>query len=782
MERAQSLSQDLTKITNQAFEKMLQNTSDINRTDVYGTTLLHVAAMYGFSDKVSQLAQRNDIDLNGINDSHLSALMLAIMFSHAEVVNELLKYPMNKAATMHELESALFFASAHSSVEIVEAVLKKFGIPNIYLDALNPLSGAVINNKYDVIHRLLREPAIKKSSILPYALYKKSDSKTIDILLASPDIGLNSTHMSFGALHLAAERGDIALTKALLATGKQVTPMNDETLWRWMPFEQIIAPTYHANTIYLSHTGEYKVFNIHGEVRTGTVDTSTFDLSGLRPYNFGLLSSLENDPEKALPGHIYLSQEGTYIVRNHNGTLHSGIIPNDFISILNLEELDIEIVKPNFQSRILFALTQAGHTEINSVFENPDIQRRLLSALVHAGSIISFIDVNLEGPQRDKAINLAAQNGHLNIVRELLQHPDIDVNYQRGLSKPILLNQIVRLKTPESIKTLELLLDHSRIDVNLADSASKSPLCTAVQCGNFDAVEALLKHKAIDVNQGNPLEIAIREGHYDILKLLIKHPQINVNQRTSNGLLPVCYAMEYADQNSFRYDKYVQALLSHENVFTQLDTQSNDLNGYWKNYYQAQPLIQCIHQIIESLVIYHNGYTKLVILDKPPTEAELDKNTVALINKDNEWIVYRRIENNVVHFVIDKNALDADKVKSIDIRLHNKIYNDHELIDYMLLLSSYTYIDVIDGLQFELSDFISDLQHCEFDKDGISFAIENIFNRVIGMCNSAQNSKTPLFFNEKSGPNFNPLCNNAKQECIKRIEQFECSIQLPQAA
>ncbi|WP_298627944.1 ankyrin repeat domain-containing protein, partial [uncultured Legionella sp.] len=700
------------------------------------------------------------------------------MFGHTEVVQELLKHPINKAGAMYGHESALYFASLLSNVEIVDALLKKFGVPDTYLEELNPLGGAVVNNQHGVIQRLLQEPDIKKSRILPYALSKGSDNETINLLLANPEIGLNSLYMSKGALHIAAERGDIGLVSTLLARGKQITPINHENNLVWMPFEHIIKPIYQANTIYLSDSGEYKVFNIHGEVCTGTIDMASFDLSGLRPFNYSLLSDLGADPEKALNGHVYLAKDGEYIMRDHNGMLHSGKIPDAFLSFLNMNELDVDINKPEFQFKVTFALTQVGHTQINTILKNPQLKSHLFSQLHSTGSLISFIDVNLEGPQRDKPINLAAQYGHLDIVRELLLQPDIDLNYRRGLSKPTLLTQIVRSKSPDAIRTLELLLNHPEIDVNLKDDVMSTPLCTAVQYGNVDAVRALLKHNKINVNQGNPLEIAIREGHYDILKLLINHPGINMEQPSSDGFLPLALAAHFATYNT-RYDKYVRAMLSQQSVLSPTSIQQfNQLDTFWQNYYQAQPLIQCIQKNISLLNATHNGYTKLVISDKSPEEHEIDNNTIVLINDQNEWIIYRKNKDQMESLILDKSGLDIDMIRCVDNKQCHQIYKSHELIDYILLQCSHTYADVVECLQGELWDFISDCKHLEFDKEEITSQINGLCNRAMHRCNSDKNSKKPMFFNANpSTPNLNDSFSKAREECHNRIEQVHCSMQ-----
>jgi len=67
---------------------------------------------------------------------------------------------------MHGQQSALHLAASQSNVDIVEAVLKKFGIPDTSIEAFNPLSSAVLNNQHEIIKRLLKEPDIKKGILL----------------------------------------------------------------------------------------------------------------------------------------------------------------------------------------------------------------------------------------------------------------------------------------------------------------------------------------------------------------------------------------------------------------------------------------------------------------------------------------------------------------------------------------------------------------------------------------------------------------------------------------
>jgi len=61
-------------------------------------------------------------------------------------------------------------------------------------------------------------------------------------------------------------------------------------------------------------------------------------------------------------------------------------------------------------------------------------------------------------------------------------------------------------------------------------------------------------------------------------------------------------------------------------------------------------------------------------------------------------------KNKIEHSAIDKSGLDIDRIRSVDNKQYDELYKNHELIDYILTQCSYTYINVIDSLQFDLGD------------------------------------------------------------------------------
>ena len=161
------------------------------------------------------------------------------------------------------------------------------------------------------------------------------------------------------------------------------------------------------------------------------------------------------------------------------------------------------------------------------------------------------IDVNQEDENKDYPLYLAASNGHLEVVKELLAHPQINVNQGHNFDEkpdknPVIPRTLVQLfelfgKTPlhaASLKghvaVVKELLAQPNIHVNHRFPC-KSPLYAASHNGHVGVARELLALPQIDVNIyvfpcGSPLYDASGEGHVEVVKELLAHPQINVNQ------------------------------------------------------------------------------------------------------------------------------------------------------------------------------------------------------------------------------------------------------------
>ena len=135
------------------------------------------------------------------------------------------------------------------------------------------------------------------------------------------------------------------------------------------------------------------------------------------------------------------------------------------------------------------------------------------------------VDVNLvtNNDRKDSALFKAACEGHTEIVKELLNHPDINVNYKNNSSSEDTALTIASYKgNTESVREL---LKHPDIDVNIPNSKNVTPLMLAIRENKPDTIVELLKHPDIDLNLKDDdgqtaLDYANENGRYEIIKMI----------------------------------------------------------------------------------------------------------------------------------------------------------------------------------------------------------------------------------------------------------------------
>ncbi|KAF0976403.1 hypothetical protein FDP41_004302 [Naegleria fowleri] len=124
----------------------------------------------------------------------------------------------------------------------------------------------------------------------------------------------------------------------------------------------------------------------------------------------------------------------------------------------------------------------------------------------------------------------------------------------------IILKQLTPLETAcynGHLEIVKVLLEFPRIDVNRSVDC---PLYYACEQGHLEIVKLLLQAKDVDVNKGTPLYAACKNGHVEIVKLLLNVEGINVYK---------CYPLQIALEN--RQMEVLKVLLVH-NVEIDFDT------------------------------------------------------------------------------------------------------------------------------------------------------------------------------------------------------------------
>lgn len=138
---------------------------------------------------------------------------------------------------------------------------------------------------------------------------------------------------------------------------------------------------------------------------------------------------------------------------------------------------------------------------------------------------------------QDKFI-AACEKGHVEDIQNLMFAEGVDVNgvFEGGWTP---LHLVCARKHRDAV---ELLLSHPKINVNQGGGYhyNNTPLHIACFSGSKAIVDLLLEHPNIIVNQLNksaqtPLYFACSNKHTEIINQLLMHPGITVNQADSDN-------------------------------------------------------------------------------------------------------------------------------------------------------------------------------------------------------------------------------------------------------
>lgn len=119
-----------------------------------------------------------------------------------------------------------------------------------------------------------------------------------------------------------------------------------------------------------------------------------------------------------------------------------------------------------------------------------------------------------------KEFHKALESGDFTAIKEFLDNPKLNVNSKDGKGQTPL-QKAIRGRNKDIVK---LLLDHPDIDVNGPSKYGRIQKCP-------------------------PIVAAVMNYNPDILKLLMDHPDININAQTENGSTALLYAVSFRESN-----------------------------------------------------------------------------------------------------------------------------------------------------------------------------------------------------------------------------------------
>ena len=172
----------------------------------------------------------------------------------------------------------------------------------------------------------------------------------------------------------------------------------------------------------------------------------------------------------------------------------------------------------------------------------------------------SSVNINHLNSKGRTALGVAASASHLDVVKLLLSHTDIDVN--AGDDTPLYLATWGRHR----YEIARVLLNNSNIDVNKR-SEGWHPIYTPAHNGDSAMVKLLIKHPKTDVNSKThsmtALMIATKRRMTEVVKILLRCPRTDITIKDSPDRWGQT-ALDYAKEKG--YADIISAFASQQNL------------------------------------------------------------------------------------------------------------------------------------------------------------------------------------------------------------------------
>ncbi len=440
-------------------------------------------------------------------------LLSAAKYGHVECLQELVNIPGVKINIRNEAGyTPLHLAVEYGRLSCVRALLEtgQVDLNGNTLRGMTPLNTATVKGYLDIVRTLLSQTGIDvnmpcQRHVAP--LQHVAQCGRLDILrllLAMPEIEVNARDI-FGwtALNNAATEGHLHCVQALLQVPGIL--VNESCNNGWVPL--------HGS----AHHG-------HSEVVRALLQAPGIDVN---LKNHKGWTALNNAASEGSASCVQALLEAPGVEVNEANI--SGFSPlitaaqrgaSDCVRLL-LEAPGIDV--NHLCNNGMTALSHAAR------FGHLGIVRQILAAPK------VLVNLAVDGAT---ALFHAAYFGHVDILRELLQVPEVCVNSRRihegGLTP------LAAAAQNGHLQCVRELTGFGGVDVNRTNNVGWTPLNFAARFGQHQCVEQLIQAPGIEINKANmfgrtPLHHATGSGHWECVRALSQAVGINANRLTTEG-------------------------------------------------------------------------------------------------------------------------------------------------------------------------------------------------------------------------------------------------------
>ena len=182
-------------------------------------------------------------------------------------------------------------------------------------------------------------------------------------------------------------------------------------------------------------------------------------------------------------------------------------------------------IAPSNSIAVLRHLVEVHHANVNSTTHRGTSLLQAACLFEAGDDVLSYlladpdIDVNANGTTFIRPLHLAASTGRLHAVRQLLAHPDINVNVAADAVTSLHL-----AIAGSHMEVLRELLAHP--DINLT-AGRVSALSYATLCDDAAAVALILRHPSVNPNA--EMRRACLRGNVEIVRQFLQHPGLHLD-------------------------------------------------------------------------------------------------------------------------------------------------------------------------------------------------------------------------------------------------------------
>ncbi|CAK9230867.1 unnamed protein product [Sphagnum troendelagicum] len=393
---------------------------------------------------------------------------------------------------------------------------------------------------------------ILNRSALHY-LAEEGSVEMLKLLLEKCPTGMSVTGVDchgFTPLHLAVRRGHTGVVKLLLSlpsmdanVGVTVNGCNPSGLKPWEPYHLDLCRPYLSSKAPKEVPTAGNLTPLHFAAMDGhmeivdlllkweQIDVAPLDTKGLSPFHYSiqnghsgvlklLLEKLENTGKPFTFCEEWLARLDHSIQKGHL----------EVVKLLVAKAEPFKLDNNKEQMHMLENLLSVA-TEHNK----KDIAVHLLDTLGLKAETLAQTSTEFSSPQ-SKLLAIAASENYFKIIRYVLNwHPEVDANVSIQLvaHKELVAPPLHFAALGGHVEAVRELLNHDKLDVNTKDTKNRTPLLCVMEPDKLAVVKALcsdpanrLRATEEDSDGRTPIQIATERNMKEIEKVLLERPEV----------------------------------------------------------------------------------------------------------------------------------------------------------------------------------------------------------------------------------------------------------------